>query len=34
MTALRFLVNGSPVELEAPGMRRLLDLVVKQGNAQ
>ena len=27
MTALRFLVNGSPVELEAPGMRRLLDVL-------
>jgi carbon-monoxide dehydrogenase small subunit len=27
MTAIRFLVNGSPVELEAPGMRRLLDVL-------
>jgi carbon-monoxide dehydrogenase small subunit len=27
VTALRFLVNGSPVELEAPGMRRLLDVL-------
>ena len=27
MSAIRFLVNGSPVELEAPGMRRLLDVL-------
>jgi carbon-monoxide dehydrogenase small subunit len=27
VTALRFLVNGTPVELEAPGMRRLLDVL-------
>jgi carbon-monoxide dehydrogenase small subunit len=27
VTAIRFLVNGSPVELEAPGMRRLLDVL-------
>ncbi len=27
MTAIRFLVNGAPVELEAPGMRRLLDVL-------
>ena len=27
MSAVRFLVNGSPVELEAPGMRRLLDVL-------
>jgi carbon-monoxide dehydrogenase small subunit len=27
MAAIRFLVNGSPVELEAPGMRRLLDVL-------
>jgi carbon-monoxide dehydrogenase small subunit len=27
VTPVRFLVNGSPVELEAPGMRRLLDVL-------
>jgi carbon-monoxide dehydrogenase small subunit len=27
VTAVRFLVNGSPVELDAPGMRRLLDVL-------
>jgi carbon-monoxide dehydrogenase small subunit len=27
MSVVRFLVNGSPVELEAPGMRRLLDVL-------
>jgi carbon-monoxide dehydrogenase small subunit len=27
MTAWRFRVNGEPVELEAPGMRRLLDVL-------
>jgi carbon-monoxide dehydrogenase small subunit len=27
VTVLRFLVNGAPVELEAPGMRRLLDVL-------
>jgi len=27
VSAFRFLVNGSPVELEAPGMRRLLDVL-------
>jgi len=27
VSALRFLVNGAPVELEAPGMRRLLDVL-------
>jgi len=27
VSAIRFLVNGSPVELEAPGMRRLLDVL-------
>ena len=27
MTAFRFLVNGDPVEVEAPGMRRLLDVL-------
>ena len=27
MTALRFLVNGAPVELDVPGMRRLLDVL-------
>ncbi len=27
MTALRFSVNGDPVEVEAPGMRRLLDVL-------
>jgi carbon-monoxide dehydrogenase small subunit len=27
VTAIRFLVNGSPVELETPGMRRLLDVL-------
>lgn len=27
MTAVRFLVNGAPVELDVPGMRRLLDVL-------
>ena len=27
MTAYRFLVNGAPAEIEAPGMRRLLDVL-------
>lgn len=27
MTNIRFLVNGDPVELEVPGMRRLLDVL-------
>ncbi len=27
MTAWRFVVNGDPVEVEAPGMRRLLDVL-------
>ena len=27
MTAFRFAVNGGPVEVEAPGMRRLLDVL-------
>ncbi len=27
MTSLRFSVNGDPVEIDAPGMRRLLDLL-------
>ena len=27
MTAYRFLVNGEPVELDVPGMRRLLDVL-------
>jgi aerobic carbon-monoxide dehydrogenase small subunit len=27
VTALRFSVNGEPVELDAPGMRRLLDVL-------
>ena len=27
MTAIRLLVNGSPVEVETPGMRRLLDVL-------
>jgi carbon-monoxide dehydrogenase small subunit len=27
MTAFRFLVNGEPVEVQAPGMRRLLDVL-------
>ena len=27
MSTIRFLVNGAPVELEAPGMRRLLDVL-------
>jgi carbon-monoxide dehydrogenase small subunit len=27
MTSYRFSVNGSPVEVEAPGMRRLLDVL-------
>ena len=27
MTAFRFLVNGDPVEVDAPGMRRLLDVL-------
>jgi aerobic carbon-monoxide dehydrogenase small subunit len=27
VTAIRFLVNGSPAEVEAPGMRRLLDVL-------
>ena len=27
MTAFRFLVNGDPVELSVPGMRRLLDVL-------
>ena len=27
MTAFRFLVNGAPVELDVPGMRRLLDVL-------
>ncbi len=27
MTAWRFLVNGAPAEVEAPGMRRLLDVL-------
>ena len=30
MTAFRFLVNGDPVEVEVPGMRRLLD-VLREG---
>jgi aerobic-type carbon monoxide dehydrogenase small subunit (CoxS/CutS family) len=27
MTTVRFLVNGAPAEVEAPGMRRLLDVL-------
>lgn len=27
MTAVRFLVNGSPAEVDVPGMRRLLDVL-------
>lgn len=27
MSAVRFLVNGAPVELDVPGMRRLLDVL-------
>ena len=27
MTTVRFLVNGAPVELDVPGMRRLLDVL-------
>jgi len=27
MSAVRFLVNGAPAEVEAPGMRRLLDVL-------
>lgn len=27
MTAVRFLVNGAPVEIDVPGMRRLLDVL-------
>jgi carbon-monoxide dehydrogenase small subunit len=27
MTAIRFLVNGAPAEVDAPGMRRLLDVL-------
>lgn len=27
MTVIRFLVNGAPVELDLPGMRRLLDVL-------
>ena len=27
MTAIRFLVNGAPAEVEVPGMRRLLDVL-------
>ena len=27
MSALRFLLNGAPVEVEVPGMRRLLDVL-------
>ena len=27
MTAVRFLVNGAPVEVDVPGMRRLLDVL-------
>jgi len=32
MTAWRFTVNGDPVEVEAPGMRRLLDVLREDTN--